>query len=158
MKKTPLHIKYPPSEPCGCEVCRNYCARPGWWTVEQAKKAMAGYADRMMVEVSPELDFGVLSPAFRGCEGGVALQNFAKNGCNFFRDGLCELHPTGLLPLECAFCHHERVGLGIKCHLDLEKDWKTEKGKQLVYGWLKERRIDRKTLFQVIDSRRGFKL
>lgn len=107
----------------------------------------AGYADRMMVEVSPELNFGVISPAFVGCEGGIALQEFSRNGCNFFKDGLCELHPTGLLPLECSFCHHERVGQGIECHTDLEKEWKTEKGKQLVNVWLRTMGIDRKLLF-----------
>jgi len=147
-RKRSLHLKYPPSEPCGCDVCRGYCARPGWWTVEQAKNAVAdGLSGRMMVEVSPERDFGVLSPAFVGCEGGIALQGFAKNGCNFFKDGLCELHATGHLPLECAYCHHARAGLGKDCHDDLERDWKTEQGKQLVNKWLKNIGIDRRALF-----------
>ena len=101
MKKINLNIKYPPSEPCSCEICRNYCLRPGWWSVEQAKQVIeSGYLKRMMIEISPERDFGVLSPAFRGCEGGIALQKFSTNGCNFFIDGLCELHTTGLIPLE----------------------------------------------------------
>jgi len=148
MKRVDLYIKYPPSEPCSCEICRSYCVRPGWWTVEQAKKVInSGYSKRMMIEVSPEGDFGVLSPAFKGCEGGIALQKFSKNGCNFYTDGLCELHTTGLIPLECSFCHHDRIGLGLKCHLDLEKDWKREVGKQLVYKWLKSMQIDRKFLF-----------
>ena len=149
MKKKDLKILYPPSEPCSCEVCRNYCSRPGWWTVEQAKAAVnSGYSNRMMIEVSPERDFGVLSPAFKGCEGGIALQKFSETGCNFYKNGLCELHPIGLLPLECAFCHHDRTGLGIKCHLDIEKDWKTELGKQLVHKWLNAMGIDKKYLFR----------
>ena len=148
MKKKDLFLLYPPSEPCSCEICRNYCIRPGWWTVAQAKEAInAGYEKRMMTEVSPERDFGVLSPAFNGCEGGIALQQYAKNGCNFYKNGLCELHATGLLPLECGFCHHGRIGQGIKCHTDLEKDWKTETGKQLVGKWLKLMGIDKKSLF-----------
>ena len=102
----------------------------------------------MMIEVSPERDFGVLSPAFRGCEGGIALQEFSKSGCNFYTNGLCALHSVGLLPLECAFCHHERSGLGISCHLDIEKDWKTEVGKQLIRKWLKAMQIDQKRLFR----------
>lgn len=150
MKKIDFNIKYPPSEPCSCEICRSYCLRPGWWTVEQAKQAInEGYADRMMIEVSPERDFGVLSPAFKGCESGIALQQFAKNGCNFFTDdGLCELHATGLIPLECRFCHHDRAGLGLECHLALEKDWKREVGKQLVHKWLKSMQINKKQLFK----------
>jgi len=152
MKKKDLFILYPPSEPCSCGICKNYCVRPGWWTVGQAKEVIkSGYSDRMMIEVSPERDFGVLSPAFKGCEGAIALQEFSKNGCNFHNstDGLCELHATGLLPLECGFCHHERTGLGIKCHSDLEKDWKTEVGKQLVFKWLKSMQIDKNYLFRV---------
>ena len=146
--KRSLSVKYPPSEPCSCEVCKNYCKRPGWWTVSQAKDAIAkGVGSRMMVEVSPEREFGVLSPAFKGCEGGIALQEFSANGCCFFTDGLCELHSVGLLPLECAFCHHERKGRGLACHADLERDWKTELGKQLVNKWLKEMNINRKILF-----------
>ena len=149
MKKTDYNMKYPPSEPCNCEICKSYCLRPGWWTVEQAKQVInSKYSKRMMIEVSPERDFGVLSPAFKGCEGGIALQIFSQNGCNFFVDGLCELHATGLMPLECRFCHHDRIGLGLKCHLDLEKDWKREEGKQLVFKWLKLMQIDRKQLFR----------
>lgn len=65
-----------------------------------------------MLEIAPELTFGVLSPAFRGCEGGIALQQYAQNGCCFLSDSLCELHGTGFMPLECRFCHHLRAGLG----------------------------------------------
>jgi hypothetical protein len=131
-----LADKYPPSPSCGCEVCRSFCARPGWWTVREAASAMAaGYANRMMLEVSPERDFGVLSPAFQGCEGDFAIQEFSDRGCNFLVGGLCELHGTGLQPLECRFCHHERSGWGETCHADLEKDWNTHMGQQLVMKW-----------------------
>lgn len=45
--------KYPPSEPCCCKICRSYCIRPGWWTVEEAERALnAGYGARMMLEIS----------------------------------------------------------------------------------------------------------
>ena len=131
-----LYKKYPPSEPCSCEICLSYCHRPGWWTVEEARKAMeAGYAGRMMFELSPERNFGVLSPAFKGNEGNYALQIFSKNGCTFLNHGLCELFGTGLQPLECRYCHHDRKGMGVQCHHDLEKDWKTEKGKRLIVQW-----------------------
>jgi hypothetical protein len=136
MKYSELLRRYPPSPACGCEICLGFCKRPGWWTVSEAEKSIrAGYARRMMLEVSPEHDFGVLSPAFRGCEGGLALNIHAQNGCNFLTDGLCELHETGYMPLECRFCHHERAGQGQKCHLDIEKDWNTQKGKLLVRRW-----------------------
>lgn len=132
-----LQEKYPPSEPCSCEICRAYCSRPGWWTVAEAARAMqAGYGNRMMLEISPERTFGVLSPAFKGCEKFYALQQYAGNGCNFYKDGQCELYGTGHMPLECRFCHHLRQGTGQKCHADLEKDWRTPAGQALVKSWM----------------------
>ena len=96
----------------------------------------AGYGSRMMLELSPELTFGVLSPAFRGCERGYALQTFAENGCTFLADGLCALHGTGFEPLECRFCHHTRKGRGQECHAALEADWHTSAGQRLVMRWI----------------------
>lgn len=137
--KKPLNEKYPPSEPCTCDVCVGYCARPGWWTVEQASRALdAGYGNRMMLEIAPELNFGVLSPAFKGCEGSIATNLFAKNGCTFLKQDRCELYGTGHEPLECRFCHHERRGFGPKCHADLEKDWKAPGGQVLVNKWIQQ--------------------
>ena len=76
-----LHEKYPPSKPCSCGICTAYCSRPGWWTVQEAASAFAaGYGGRMMLELSPDRSFGVLSPAFSGCEGMFAFQEFARNG------------------------------------------------------------------------------
>lgn len=132
-----LQEKYPPSKPCDCDTCKSYCKRPGWWTVEEALKAIqAGYGNRMMLELSPEFNYGVLSPAFKGCERYYAVQEFSSYGCNFLSDGLCDLHGTGLMPLECRYCHHTRKGLGEQCHADIEKDWNTSAGQKLVREWL----------------------
>jgi hypothetical protein len=131
-----LAEKYPPSEPCGCKICLDYCRRPGWWTVEEADKAInAGYAGRMMLEMSPELTFGVLSPAFKGCEVSFATNKCAPNGCNFLVNNLCALHGTGHMPLECRYCHHDRKGMGEACHLDIEKEWNTPAGQAIVVKW-----------------------
>ena len=127
-----------PSPPCACEVCRSYCKRPGWWTVAEAGRAIeAGYATRMMLEMSPDLTFGVLSPAFRGCEKKFAYNEYASKGCTFLVDEKCELHGTGHQPLECRYCHHERLGMGPRCHADIEKDWNTPAGRALVVKWSK---------------------
>lgn len=132
----PLEQAFSPSPPCDCEICRDYCKRPGWWTVGEARRALgAGYGGRMMLEMSPDRTFGVLSPAFLGCEGGFALQVYANKGCCFLHRGMCQLHGTGLQPLECRFCHHSRQGLGQKCHEALEKDWQTSQGQHLVQLW-----------------------
>jgi hypothetical protein len=135
-KKQKLSEKYPPSDPCSCDICVNYCLRPGWWTVEEAERAIhAGYAERMMLEMAPEMTFGVLSPAFKGCEGNFAMNIFANDGCNFLKDNRCELFGSGVEPLECRFCHHDRIGLGKKCHSDLENDWNTAEGRALITQW-----------------------
>ena len=137
--KKSLARQYPPSEPCACEICLGYCVRPGWWTVEEAAGTMAaGYGPRMMLEIAPDRSFGVLSPAFKGCEGTFALKNYATRGCTFLKENRCELHGTGYQPLECRFCHHDRPGLGLQCHADIEKDWNTSAGKALVVQWSKQ--------------------
>jgi len=134
--KKSLYEKYPPSEPCSCTTCLDYCNRPGWWTLEEAEKAIsAGFANRMMLEISPEHNFGVLAPAFKGNEVNFALQIFSDQKCTFLKDNLCELYGTGFQPIECRFCHHSRKGLGDKCHTDIEKYWNTPEGKRLIVRW-----------------------
>jgi len=135
-RKRLLAERYPASEPCGCDVCLAYCRRPGWWTVAEASAAVqAGYAPRMMLELSPDRSFGVVSPAFAGNEKEFALQTHAANRCGFLRDGRCELHATGFQPLECRYCHHDRLGSGPACHAALERDWRTPAGQALVQRW-----------------------
>ena len=135
-QKLTLAAKYPPSPPCSCDICRSYCKRPGWWTVAEAARAVeAGYGKRMMLEMAPELTFGVLSPAFKGCETRFAYNEYASRGCTFLVGDKCELHGTGYQPLECRYCHHERAGLGPRCHADIEKDWNTPTGRALVVKW-----------------------
>ena len=137
-----LEKKFPASPPCTCDVCRNYCRRPGWWSVEQADRAItAGLSDRMMLEVSPELTFGVLSPAFKGNEANIALQPFAGKGCTFLLEDLCTLFGSGLQPLECRFCHHTRQNQGVACHAALERDWNSPRGQKLVIQWNQVTRV-----------------
>lgn len=137
-RKKTLAEKYPPSPPCTCDICRAYCARPGWWTVEEAARAIdAGYGRRMMLEMAPDFSFGVLAPAFKGNEMSFALNIFAGRGCTFLHDHRCELHGTGFQPLECRYCHHDRPGLGRQCHADLELDWHSAAGRLLIVKWSK---------------------
>ena len=131
-----LAEKFPPSAPCSCPVCVAYCARPGWWTVEQASQVLhSGYTHRIMLELSPDRSFGVLSPAFKGCESNFALDIYSQTGCAFLNDGLCELYATGFQPLECRHCHHADLSAGPRCHAALESDWRTPAGQALVLQW-----------------------
>ena len=134
-----LSEKYPPSSPCTCQVCLAYCTRPGWWTVAEAALALAsGYGNRMMLEMAPDQSFGVLSPAFKGCEVQFASNRYASKGCTFLHDHRCELYNTGLMPLECRFCHHDRPGQGVYCHADIEQDWNTLAGASLIVRWSRQ--------------------
>ncbi len=129
-----IERRFPPSEPCACEVCLQYCQRPGWWSVQEAARAIeAGLAGRMMLEMSPDLTFGVLSPAFPGCE--ESFVNYGLRGCTFLHHNHCQLFGTGLQPLECRYCHHNRRGQGKQCHAALEADWHTAAGIGLVVRW-----------------------
>jgi hypothetical protein len=131
-----LYKKYPPSEPCSCDVCLSYCRRPGWWTIDEARLSIgAGFANRMMLEISPEMNFAVLSPSFKGNEMNYALQALSENGCTFLLDDRCELFGKQYQPIECRYCHHDRKGLGEKCHADIEKQWNSKDGKRLIVQW-----------------------
>jgi hypothetical protein len=104
--------------------------------VDEATRALqAGYGQRMMLEMAPDFTFGVLSPAFKGCEVNFAYNEYVSAGCTFFVDGKCELHGTGHQPLECRFCHHDRAGMGPRCHADIEKSWNTPEGRALIVKW-----------------------
>lgn len=137
MNSADLNTLFPPSEPCSCPVCQSYCKRPGWWTVTEFKKILqSNYYKRIMLELSPELTFGVLSPAFKGCENNFALQNYAEYGCNFYNNHLCDLYSPHLQPLECRFCHHDRTGKGMECHTAIEQEWNSNEGRQLIELWM----------------------
>lgn len=89
----------------------------------------------MMLEMSSGKAFGVLAPAFKGCEVAFATERFASRGCTFLKDELCELHCTGFEPLECLFCHHDRAGMGLRCHTGIAREWNTAAGRALVVRW-----------------------
>ncbi len=130
-----LSDRFPPSPPCTCDVCVGYCARPGWWTVEQATAALDTLGPRMMLELSPDRRLAALAPAFRGCEGRVAVSAAALSGCTFLAASRCELFATPFTPLECRFCHHDRPGQGRLCHEALVDDWRNPAGQALVSRW-----------------------
>lgn len=131
-----IYNRYPHSQSCSCEVCKSFCKRPGWWTPEQTKEIIkVGYYNKIMLEISPELTFGVLSPAFKGCEMNIAINLFKENWCTFYHNGLCDLHNTPYLPLECAFCNHDSKGQGQKCHTDIEQLWKSKENQKIIKEW-----------------------
>ncbi len=132
-----LYRRFPPSEPCSCDVCRYFCHRPGWPLVSEARSAIeSGLAGRLMLEFSPDRSFAVLAPAFRGNEAFFALAEYSVNICTFYSDGKCRIFGKPYQPIECRFCHHSRLGSGMACHEETGRDWNTAKGKRLVRQWL----------------------
>lgn len=95
-----------------------------------------GYGPRMMLEWAPDLSFAVLSPAFKGNEADFAFQELSRNQCTFLENGGCTIFAEPFRPLECRFCHHDRLGQGDLCHHEIERDWKTSKGTRLVRAWV----------------------
>ena len=85
-----------------------------------------------MLEMSPDFGFGVLSPAFKGNENEIAVQEYAENGCTFLKDDLCELFGSGLEPLECRFTHHARL----EWDPNAIRRWKGTGGRQKASNWL----------------------
>ncbi len=107
-----------------------------------------------MLELSPDFGFGVLSPAFKGNENEIAVQAFARNGCTFLQDNLCELFGSGLEPLECRFTHHARLGMGTVCHQALEADWRTPEGQQLVIQWCERNDLFARYGLQIVTDQK----
>jgi hypothetical protein len=87
--------------------------------------------------MSAHRSVGVVGPAFRGNEVDFALQRHASAGCTFLDGGRCQLYGTGLQPLECRYCHHDRPGLGSRCHEDIGRAWDSPEGRALVVRWAK---------------------
>ncbi|WP_455381859.1 hypothetical protein [Salinispira pacifica] len=133
-----LAVRFPPSLPCRCDTCVGYCRRPGWWTVAEARFAIeAGYGGRMAAEPAPDRSYAVLAPATPGREMSISPWKSGLKPCIFFRYGLCVLFGTGLQPLECRFCHHERRGQGLLCHQAIGAEWRSSAGRRLIERWLR---------------------
>lgn len=98
-------MKVTPRPACSCDKCKSMCTRcPCEPTPKQAVALIeAGYADRLMkVKHYNELK---IMPARVGCEGKYTEEPWGT--CTFYKDGLCELHDTGLKPLGATAVLHD---------------------------------------------------
>lgn len=88
---------------CKCQDCKRQCKTPCLGTPEDVEKLIeAGYINRLGVY---DWDFGRMFGSIdRSIEMVQAKQN--ATGCTFFKDGLCELHESGLKPTEGKLSHH----------------------------------------------------
>lgn len=88
---------------CKCQECKKQCKTPCLGTPEDILRLInAGYKDKLYpTEWCVGLVLGRIKYAVPMVQ---ALQT--PSGCIFFKDGLCELHESGLKPTEGKLSHH----------------------------------------------------
>ena len=137
------------SKPCACAKCKSACeTRPGWPTPEEAERIIdAGHAKKLMYdwwEADESLPhIGVLSPAAIGCGGKKAPEvSFMDRimgiswGCEFHKQGKCELHGTNMKPFECRIsmpCTDSRDDVSL--HKAAAIRWNSKKGRAVLLRW-----------------------
>lgn len=134
-------MKVLPSE-CECERCSVMCQAPCCGTPEDINKLMkAGYANRLMFDDWPDWDGGsdMLKPAMKGSEGSRApWETRTEEGCTFWKDGKCELHKSGLKPIQGKLVTHDSSDEQIQWIIDkIRRSWKTKKAKAVIKKWKK---------------------
>ncbi len=80
---------------CKCQVCKTQCKTPCFGTPEDMVNIIAaGYQYRVCVQV------------INGTQMITPLPDMERGCCTFFRNGLCELHESGLKPTVGKLAHH----------------------------------------------------
>lgn len=125
---------------CDCEKCSLMCRCPCCGSVEDFEKIIAaGYADRLMFDDLPSsCDAGpILKPALKGHEGkGAPWGTGSERGCTFWKEGKCELHESGLKPIQGKIAHHdnERYYYDELAEI-MKEDWGSMRGMALIEKW-----------------------
>ena len=124
---------------CSCDRCKAMCTAPCCGKPEDFDKLIAeGYGSRLMIDDWPG-DI-LIKPAMKGYEGQRApWSTRLPQGCTFWKDGLCELHDSGLKPTQGKLCHHSYEGEENLAIADyIRKSWQGKKAKNLIAKWKKE--------------------
>lgn len=143
---------------CACQKCQSECLHnPGWFTPEEAAKAIAaGYARKLMRDwLEPSSKLGnedriyLLAPAARGCEGDdapelefdfveIIFNGLSKGRCVFFdKNGRCELYDSGFKPIQCRTALMCGPCDGYQGNYAVAKLWATPEARRLVEKWEK---------------------
>jgi hypothetical protein len=90
---------------CKCQTCKSQCTKaPCLGTPEDIEKLIdAGYGDRIK---ATQWATGVVLGNHKDLIEMYQAEHRPFEGCTFFKDGLCELHNTGLKPTEGKLSHH----------------------------------------------------
>lgn len=122
---------------CDCEKCSNMCQAPCSGTPEDMEKLIDhGYADRLSYDDLEPKPY-ILKPSLKGYEGKKQPWLTASpDGCTFWKNGKCELHASGLKPIQGKLAHHDETE---KQRLEIQdflvKSWEGQKGKKVIEMW-----------------------
>lgn len=113
-------VGQPPSA-CSCERCVNMCKTPCMPTPYEVEALIdAGYQNRIALSIWA---FGMLA-GFIDRPIPTLMPAQVNGWCTFFHDGKCELHDTGLKPLEGRLAHHAHLDSREKCVAwEIAKEW-----------------------------------
>lgn len=116
---------------CKCRLCKQQCHTPCLGTPQDILKIIeAGYKDRLAAtEWYAGMLMGVIDipiPMIQSKQDG--------DWCTFYKDGLCELHDSGLKPTEGKLSHHSISLDNFKASRSIS--WNVAK------EWLNEENID----------------
>jgi len=99
----------------------------------------AGFASRLMFDDWP---FGadMLKPAMKGSEGERAPWEVkTEEGCTFWKDGKCELHQSGLKPIQGKLAHHANTRAQIgEIEGLIRSSWDSDEATEVIERWKKE--------------------
>ena len=129
---------------CSCNTCKGMCMRPCWPTPAEAQKLIkAGHGARLMMDWweggGPNgSNIEILAPASSGYEGGTAPYSANSSACNFQNaEGLCELHDSGLKPVEGRFASCKPGVTPPGLHKEVAMSWNNEMAQAAVTAWRK---------------------
>jgi hypothetical protein len=112
---------------CNCSQCKSQCKTPCLGTPDDILRLIdAGYTDKLaFTQWAVGLFIGKLPFSIPMVQ---AIQT--DKGCVFFRDGLCELHDSGLKPTEGRLSYHniklENYIFELSLPWNVAKEWLDE--------------------------------
>lgn len=133
-----LKLKILPSE-CDCLKCSTMCQGPCCGTPKEMKELITrGFGSRLMFDDLPG-GSDLLKPALKGYEGKKApWQTASKEGCTFWINGKCELHSSGLKPIQGKLAHHTLTDDDdMKIGNFIKQSWETKEAEEVINIWKK---------------------
>lgn len=78
-------------------------------------------------------------PALKGDEGcGARYETGSKEGCTFWKNGLCELHTNGLKPIQGKLARHDLSwDQNEEISALITDAWEDNKGESVIEKWKK---------------------